>query len=144
MPINNHSAGDEDKKLLVNAKLYTHFCFVYLILSLVTDIIIIGCFSTTTKITGEDPTLTSGYAVHYVSGLQGNETASKYLLTSACLKHFAAYSEETNRESFAAVVTSQDMEDTYLPAFHAGVTAGKASGLMCSYNAETYGSGIYG
>ena len=37
--------------------------------------------------------------------------------TAACLKHFAAYSEETDRNSFAAVVTVQDMEDTYLPAF---------------------------
>lgn len=36
------------------------------------------------------------------------------------------------------------MEDTYLPAFEAGVTKGNASGIMCSYNAETYGEGIYG
>ena len=36
------------------------------------------------------------------------------------------------------------MEDTYLPAFQSGVEEGKASGIMCSYNAETYGEGIYG
>jgi hypothetical protein len=36
------------------------------------------------------------------------------------------------------------MEDTYLPAFQAGVVQGKASGIMCSYNAETYGTGLYG
>ena len=32
----------------------------------------------------------------------------------------------------------------YLPAFRAGVQKGNASGIMCSYNAETYGSGVYG
>ena len=48
------------------------------------------------------------------------------------------------RSSFSAVVTVQDMEDTYLPAFEAGVVEGKASGIMCSYNAETYGTGVYG
>lgn len=63
---------------------------------------------------------------------------------SSCLKHFAAYSQETNRVGGAAIVTAQDMEDTYLPAFEAGVKKGKASGIMCSYNAETYGSGLNG
>ena len=56
------------------------------------------------------------------------------------------------------------MEDSYLPAFQAGVQRGNASGMMvrqaaslappssqyplaclqCSYNAETYGYGLYG
>jgi hypothetical protein len=36
------------------------------------------------------------------------------------------------------------MADTYLPAFEAGVKLGKASGIMCSYNDETYGYGVYG
>jgi len=91
---------------------------------------------------GEDPSINGEYAVHYVQGLQGND--AKYLKTSACLKHYAAYSEEQDRTSFAAVVTKQDMEDTYLPAFEAGVTRGNASSIMCSYNAETYGYGIDG
>jgi len=93
---------------------------------------------------GEDPTLNSHYAKEYVSGLQGDETKNGFLRTSACLKHYAAYSEETGRTSFGAVVNSQDMQDTYLPAFEYGVKEGKASGLMCSYNSETYGTGIYG
>jgi hypothetical protein len=33
-------------------------------------------------------------------------------MTTACLKHYAAYSEETNRNSFSAVVNAQDMTDT--------------------------------
>ena len=93
---------------------------------------------------GEDPTLNGMYAENYIQGMQGDESQNNYLLTSACLKHYAAYSEETGRESFAAQVQAQDMLDTYLPAFENGIKKGKASGLMCSYNAETYGSGIYG
>jgi beta-glucosidase len=61
---------------------------------------------------GEDPTLTSNYAKQYISGTQGDESKAGYLRVSACLKHYAAYSEETDRYSFAAVVTAQDMEDT--------------------------------
>ena len=55
--------------------------------------------------------------------MQGDQS-SGFLKTSACLKHYAAYSEEQGRNSFAAVVTAQDMEDTYLPAFEAGITKG--------------------
>ena len=112
---------------------------------------------------GEDPTLTSSYAAHFVAGMQGND--STYLKVASTLKHFAAYSQETGRINDPVVVTSQDMEDTYLPAFEAGVKKGKASGLMCSvcphmlvkslivllaetgswlqYNDETFGYGIY-
>ena len=79
---------------------------------------------------GEDPTLTSDYAANYVSGLQGDDPT--YLKASSCIKHYAAYSEEADRNSFPAVVTSQDMADTYLPAFQSGVQHGKASGIMCS------------
>ena len=134
---------------------------------------------------GEDPTLNGAYAEQFIGGMQGDESATGYLRTSACLKHYAAYSEEQGRNSFPAVVTPQDMVDTvlrhrrltccarasafhpccfahplarlslslslppslplqYLPAFQQGIQKGKASGLMCSYNAETYGSGIYG
>ena len=47
------------------------------------------------------------------------------------LQHFAAYSQETGRINDPVVVTAQDMSDTYLPSFEAGVTKGKASGIMC-------------
>lgn len=61
-----------------------------------------------------------------------------FLLASACLKHFFAYSLETyhgmDRFHFNAQVSSQDLEETYLPAFEAGVRLGRASGVMCSYN----------
>jgi len=68
----------------------------------------------------------------------------KYVRAAACLKHYAVYSEETHRMSFPAVVTAQDMVDTYLPAFEEGVERGHAVGIMCSYNAETFGYGVLG
>ena len=60
------------------------------------------------------------------------------------LKHFAAYSQESGRVNDPVVVSARDMEDTYLPAFEAGVKHGHAAGLMCSYNAETFGYASYG
>ena len=92
---------------------------------------------------GEDPTINGEYAVSFVSGMQG-PPSGKYVRAAACLKHYAAYNEETGRLSFPAVVTAQDMEDTFLPAFEAGVERGHAVGIMCSYNAETYGYGLLG
>jgi beta-glucosidase-like glycosyl hydrolase len=87
---------------------------------------------------GEDPTLSSTYAEHFVSGMQGSSDAT-YLKVSSALKHFAAYSQETGRVNDPVIVVQRDMDDTYLPAFEVGVKRGKASGLMCSYNAETFG-----
>ena len=86
---------------------------------------------------GEDPKINSDYAVNFVRGFQGNDT--KYLRASTCCKHFAAYSLEdsdgVNRHRFNAIVSQQDLTDTYYPAFEACVGPGGASGVMCSYNA---------
>lgn len=99
---------------------------------------------------GEDPFLSGVYATRFVIGMQGSPSmgAEDYLLVSACLKHFAAYSAEAEdisaRIGFVAAVTAQDMRDTFLPAFREGVESARASGLMCSYNSETFGAGSLG
>ena len=50
-------------------------------------------------------------------------------------KHFAVHSgPETTRHSVNVDATKHDMEDTYLPAFRATVTEGKARSVMCAYN----------
>lgn len=63
------------------------------------------------------------------------------LITSVRVYHTitAAYSVEnlyngTHRHNFNAIVTDQDMADSYLPAFKTCVTKGRVSSLMCSYN----------
>ncbi|KAG4069586.1 hypothetical protein HA402_005124 [Bradysia odoriphaga] len=83
---------------------------------------------------GEDPYLNAEYARMFVDGLQGDEKQVGFLKVSACCKHFAAHSLEENRHSFDAVVTKQDMADTYLPAFKACVENNVTS-IMTAYSA---------
>eukprot|EP01059_Diplonema_ambulator_P010303 TRINITY_DN202_c0_g1_i2.p1 TRINITY_DN202_c0_g1~~TRINITY_DN202_c0_g1_i2.p1 ORF type:complete len:747 (+),score=228.62 TRINITY_DN202_c0_g1_i2:37-2277(+) len=87
---------------------------------------------------GEDPVTTATYAAHFVPGLQEGED-SKHLKASACCKHYYGYdmedSDGADRHNFNAIISLQDEADTYLPAFHSCVVNGRASGMMCSYNA---------
>ncbi len=83
---------------------------------------------------GEDPFLTSRYAVAFVHGLQGDDP--RYLKTVATLKHFAVHSgPEELRHRFDAVVSERDLHETYLPAFEAGIREGGARSVMSAYNA---------
>ena len=80
---------------------------------------------------GEDPFLTSELGVAYVRGLQGEGETMK---SAACAKHFAVHSgPEAVRHHFNAVAGAKDMEETYLPAFHALVDAG-VEAVMGAYN----------
>ncbi|KAL2551702.1 putative beta-D-xylosidase 6 [Forsythia ovata] len=107
---------------------------------------------------GEDPMVAAAYAIEYVRAFQGqykrisrrnkhgflqrrvlkNDNGSDRLMLSACCKHFTAYDLEKwgqfTRYNFNAVVTDQDMADTYQPPFRSCIQQGKASCLMCSYN----------
>src|SRR5215469_2186201 len=81
---------------------------------------------------GEDPFLTAQMGVAYVTGLQGNDP--KYLKALSTPKHFAVHSgPEPTRHTVDVQVSNHDLEDTYLPAFRATVTAGAGS-VMCAYN----------
>ncbi|KAJ0733104.1 putative glycosidase [Helianthus annuus] len=108
---------------------------------------------------GEDPVVVGAYAVEYVGGFQGGRVEAvggekggrrrvlsggggcggDELMVSACCKHFSAYDlenwENYARYNFNAIVTKQDMQDTYEPPFRRCIQEGKASCLMCSYNA---------
>jgi beta-glucosidase len=69
-----------------------------------------------------------------VRGLQGDDP--KYYKVVATAKHFAVHSgPESERHTFDAVVSSYDLEDTYLPAFRKLVMDAHAGGVMCAYNA---------
>jgi len=82
---------------------------------------------------GEDPFLTGRMGVAFVTGLQGDDP--KYLRVISTPKHFAVHSgPEPSRHSIDVQVSKHDMEDTYLPAFRATVTEGKAGSVMCAYN----------
>lgn len=91
---------------------------------------------------GEDPYLTSQYAVTYITAMQGSPDDPFYDANvrklTACAKHAFAYSldnwEGINRYDFNAIVDPIDFEETYLPAFKAAVTLANVSTVMCSYN----------
>jgi beta-glucosidase len=83
---------------------------------------------------GEDPFLTGGMGVAFVTGMQGDDP--KYYRVIATPKHFAVHSGPEPTRHFADVdVSKHDQMDTYLPAFRAAITEGKAGSIMCSYNA---------
>jgi beta-glucosidase len=82
---------------------------------------------------GEDPFLTGRMGVAFVTGLQGDDP--KYYRVISTPKHYAVHSgPEPSRHSIDVQVSKHDMEDTYLPAFRAAVTEGKAESVMCAYN----------
>jgi len=82
---------------------------------------------------GEDPFLTGRMGVAFVTGLQGDDP--KYFRVISTPKHFAVHSgPEPSRHTIDVQVSKHDMEDTYLPAFRAAVTEGKAESIMCAYN----------
>ncbi|XP_020267680.1 probable beta-D-xylosidase 7 [Asparagus officinalis] len=60
------------------------------------------------------------------------------LKVSACCKHFTAYDMDNwkgkTRYTFNAMVSVQDLEDTYQPPFRSCIQEAQASGVMCSYN----------
>jgi beta-glucosidase len=76
----------------------------------------------------EDPYLAGELAAAYVKGLQGTGV-------SACVKHFAANSQETRRMTVNALVDEGALREIYLPAFEAAVQTGGADGVMSAYNA---------
>jgi beta-glucosidase len=82
---------------------------------------------------GEDPFLTGRMGVAFVTGMQGDDP--KYFRVISTPKHFAVHSgPEPSRHMINVEVSKHDMEDTYLPAFRAAVTEGKAESVMCAYN----------
>jgi beta-glucosidase len=82
---------------------------------------------------GEDPFLTGRMGVAFVTGMQGDDP--KYYRVISTPKHYAVHSgPEPSRHSINVPISKHDEIDTYLPAFRAAVTEGKAGSVMCAYN----------
>ncbi|MFV8342879.1 glycoside hydrolase family 3 C-terminal domain-containing protein [Flavobacterium sp. XS2P39] len=75
----------------------------------------------------EDPFLNKKIAVPLIVGLQDNDVM-------ACVKHFAANNQETNRDFVDVQIDERTLREIYLPAFRAAVTEAKAYSLMGAYN----------
>jgi beta-glucosidase len=75
----------------------------------------------------EDPHLNSRLVVPIVKAVQEQGVA-------ACVKHFAANNQETNRVRVSAEVSERALQEIYLPAFRAAVEQGDAWSVMAAYN----------
>lgn len=86
---------------------------------------------------GEDPYLSSQYAYAFVNGMQRGDD-DRYLKVAATCKHYDAYDLESwnsfNRHSFNAIVSDQDLVETYLPPFESCIRDARVAAIMCSYN----------
>jgi beta-glucosidase len=76
----------------------------------------------------EDPFLNAELATSEIRGVQSTGEMSQ-------VKHFAAYNQETYRNTAAdnVIVSDRTLHEIYLPAFNAAVTRGKAASVMCGY-----------
>ena len=76
----------------------------------------------------EDPFLNASLATSEIDGVQSTGEMSQ-------VKHFAAYNQETNRNSPAdnVIVDQRTLNEIYFPAFQAAVQQSKAGSVMCSY-----------
>ena len=75
----------------------------------------------------EDPFLNKKIAVPLVVGLQDNDVM-------ACVKHFAANNQETNRDIYDVQMDERTLREIYLPAFKAAITEANAYAIMGAYN----------
>jgi beta-glucosidase len=75
----------------------------------------------------EDPLLISKMLVPYIKGVQDQEI-------SACVKHFLANNQETERKRINVIMSDRALREIYLPGFKAAVQEGKVNTLMGAYN----------
>lgn len=75
----------------------------------------------------EDPYLIETMAVPFIKGVQENDVA-------ACVKHFAANNQETDRLMVDTVVDERTLQEIYFPGFRAAVKEADTYSLMNAYN----------
>ncbi len=75
----------------------------------------------------EDPFLNKKLAVPFIVGIQEMNVA-------ACVKHYAANNQETNRDFVDVQIDERTLREIYLPAFEAAVTDAHAYSMMGAYN----------
>lgn len=75
----------------------------------------------------EDPYLAGEMAVSIIRGIQQHDV-------SACVKHFAVNSQETDRLMVDTLVDERTLREIYLPAFKKALQEGKSYSIMGAYN----------
>ncbi len=82
----------------------------------------------------EDPFLTKELAIPFVQGVQSQRIG-------ACVKHFVANNQETDRRSNSSEVDERTLHEVYLRAFRAVVREAQPWAVMSCYNMV---NGVYG
>ena len=75
----------------------------------------------------EDPFLVSKMVVGYIKGVQDQGV-------SACVKHYAANNQESERFKINVQMSERALREIYLPGFKAAVEVAKVNTVMGSYN----------
>jgi beta-glucosidase len=75
----------------------------------------------------EDPTLISELVVPMIQGIQESDVA-------ACVKHFAANNQETNRLWVDTHVNERPLREIYFPGFYAALKRANSYSIMGGYN----------
>ena len=76
---------------------------------------------------GEDPFLAGKMDVGYIRGVQSQGVA-------ACVKHFVANNQETDRDFVDETIDERALREIFLPAFEAAVKDGHVWTIMPAYN----------
>ncbi|OPJ65130.1 glycoside hydrolase family 3 C-terminal domain-containing protein [Clostridium oryzae] len=80
----------------------------------------------------EDPCLISKLVVPFIKGVQEKNDVA------ACVKHYAANNQETERLNVDVEVDERSLREIYLPGFEAAVKEGNSYSIMTAYN-KLYG-----
>ena len=75
----------------------------------------------------EDPVLAGDLAAAYIAGIQG-------VGVGACLKHFAANNQETERTEVSVEADERTLRELYLEGFRRAIGQADPWAVMCSYN----------
>lgn len=75
----------------------------------------------------EDPKVVEEMCVPFIQGIQENDV-------SACVKHFAANVQETDRMAVDTIVDERTLHELYFKGFLAAIREGKSYSLMGAYN----------